>query len=87
MKQNKPNSKALDEKFPFDSKSMGYFLDKDQKEHSCLLKVSCDEMGECKTIVEVSILHFFCFPFKIVFMIFLYIILGVFLQSELAIEI
>jgi len=55
-KQNQLTSKGLDEKFPIDSESMGSFLDKDQKEHSCLLKVSCKEMGECETTVEASIL-------------------------------
>lgn len=55
-KQNQLTSKGLDEKFPIDSESMGSFLDKDQKEHSCSLKVSCKEMGECETTVEASIL-------------------------------
>lgn len=55
-KQNQLTGKALDKKFPFDSESMGSFLDKDQKEHSCSLKVSCNEMGECETKVEASIL-------------------------------
>jgi hypothetical protein len=64
-KQNQITSKGLDEKFPIGSESMGYLLDKDRKEHSCSLKVSCDEMGDCETIVEASILQFFCCPFRI----------------------
>lgn len=55
-KQYQLTSKGLDEKLPIDSESMGSFLDKDQKEHSCSLKVSCKEMGECETTVEASIL-------------------------------
>lgn len=55
-KLNQLTSKGLDEKFPIDSESTGSFLDKDQKEHSSSLKVSCKEMGECETTVEGSIL-------------------------------
>lgn len=54
-KQNQLTSKGLDEKFPIDSESMGSFV-KDQKEHSCSLKVLCKEMGECETTVEASTL-------------------------------